>query len=96
MEENVEMAKARKTIKYADLVTDLSGLGWKAKTITLEIGVRGHINKRNRETMFKLFGAIPNKKKIMEQASKIALLCSYSIYHASRQLSWTPPPLLHP
>jgi hypothetical protein len=98
-ETNADSANLKKRIRYRDLKTDIEAKGYAVTLLPFEIGSRGHINQRNhsaitqtfRETKFKV-----KTKQIFQDMSKIALLCSFVIFHATAQPTWQDPPFLTP
>jgi hypothetical protein len=98
-EKNVEAANLRKSRRYMDLTSDLVQNGWHAENIPFEIGSRGHIDSRNKTSIFnvmKKYNINIKKKPFIEDISKISLLCSFAIFQAHCQPSWQSPPYLHP
>jgi hypothetical protein len=98
-EKNIESANARKSARYEDLSSDLRENGWTTNCLPFEIGSRGQVTKRNRATLTKIAKAVNpqiSHKKLISELSKIALLCSFSIYQAHCQPAWQDPPFLHP
>jgi hypothetical protein len=98
-EKNIEAANARKSARYEDLCSDLRSAGWKTNLVPFEIGSRGQVTKRNKSAITKTTKAVhpqTDHKKLMSDLSKIALLCSFSIFQAHCQPAWQDPPFLHP
>ena len=98
-EKNIDAAHARKASKYLDLTSDLRTKGWRAECVPFEIGSRGHISQRNKNSIFdtmKKFKIKIQKKTLIQELSKTSLLCSFSIFQAHCQPSWQSPPYLHP
>ena len=98
-EKNIESANLRKTSRYRDLTSDLRDKGWKADCVAFEIGSRGYISKRNKKSIcdtLKIYKIKLQNKKLLQDISKISLLCSFSIFQAHCQPSWQSPPYLHP
>ena len=98
-ESNAEAANSRKTLSYKDMKTDLEESGYKVFLIPFEIGSRGFINKRNRTAItqiLKEFSLKVNTKQLYINMSKIALLCSFTIFQAQAQPTWQDPPFLKP
>ena len=100
LESNFEAADSRKRERYLNLKSDIEDRGFKCFLFPLEVGSRGHISKKNKRI---LTADIPMTHKIrlhnasvLKDLSKISLLCSYSIFHAYSQPSWSEPPLLEP
>ena len=98
-ERNIDAANIRKKTKYQDLKEDLEIAGFHVTLLPFEIGSRGQVTKRNRialENTFKVNNIKLRTKQVYKNMSKIALLCSYSIFHAQSQPTWTSPPYLSP
>ena len=98
-EKNVEAANLRKYRRYNDLTNDLIEKGWSAENIPFEIGSRGHIDKRNKTSIYNVMkknNIKIQKKTFIPNISKISLLCSFAIFQAHCQPSWQSPPYLHP
>ena len=98
-ETNFEDAHARKTQRYSQMKSDLESKGFQCFLLPLEVGSRGHISKKNKITIVNTL--VRNKLKlrfndILKGCSKIALLCSYSIFNAYAEPSWKDPPFLEP
>ena len=97
-EKNAEAANLRKTRRYMDLASDLKNKGWSAENIPFEIGSRGHIDNRNKTSIYntmKKYNIKIQKKPFIQDISKISLLCSFAIFQAHCQPSWQSPHL-HP
>ena len=87
---NIEAANARKRIRYEFLTKDIEDRGYKCSNLPLEIGSRGHISSRNRETLVFLchtFG-IGKFGQVIKNCSKLSLLGSYSIFNARSVKDW--------
>ena len=97
-ERNYEAAKVRKEDRYAFLLSDILSKNINCELYTLEIGSRGHINNRNKETLRKILKTTKYKQgnTMLKHLSKLALLGSYSIYNARNDLNWTQVPLICP
>ena len=98
LEKNIPSANLRKELSYMNLVNDIQSKGWRATCLPLEVGALGHVSKKNINTLNTLF-KIHNVKKYMKVAkdlSRIALLCSYTIFQAHKQPTWTDPPYISP
>jgi hypothetical protein len=79
--------------------SDLENMGWTVYLDPFEIGSRGQVTKRNKNTIRKTASHISKKlnhKTLISDLSKISLLCSFSVYQAHSQPTWQSPPLLHP
>ena len=98
-ESNADKANLTKQKKYWDIKTDLERAGFKVDLVPLEIGARGHVNKRNKITLehtFKQNQFKINKKKLFNVLSKISLSYSFIIFQAQGQPTWQDPPILTP
>ena len=98
-ENNIESAHLRKTKNYNDLKVDLEKAGWTVFLVPFEIGSRGLMTRRNRDSLIKVLKRNSIKLKhalIFKELTKISLLCSYSIFQAHCVHTWQDPPLLHP
>lgn len=98
-ETNADSANVRKKIRYRDLKTDIEASGYKVTLLPFEVGSRGHINKRNTMAISQILRVSQFKiktKQLYQDMSKIALLCSFAIFHATAQPTWQEPPYLTP
>ena len=98
-ERNIEAAHQRKTTKYTSLQTDIEISGYKCFMVPFEIGSRGHVTTNNKENIIHAFvynKINSNALKCMKQLSRISLLCSFCIFHAYKQPTWSSPPFLSP
>ena len=98
-ESNIEAANSRKKLKYQDLKRDLEAQQYTVTLLPFEGGARGQVTKRNRNALESLFRTNKIKVKtgqLFKDMSKIALLCSFSIFHAREQPTWQSPPYLSP
>ena len=98
-ETNFEAANARKTERYQNLKNDIEDRGFKCHLMPLEVGSGGHISKKNKFCIINILkmNNIPLKyTELLKSCSKISLLCSYSIFNAYSQPTWSDPPLLTP
>ena len=96
-ETNIEAANIRKMAKYSALKSDLVEKGYICHLIPFEVGSRGYISKSNKLSLMNTFLSNrlkPNVFKCIRNMSKISLLCSFSIFHAYTQPTWTDPPFL--
>ena len=95
---NITRSHDYKQDRYAALVADLSR-NYKVFHFSVEVSVRGQISKDNR-TRLKSFAyrCCRDPKKVFGRlnlhCSKISLLCSYSIFCARKEPSWSSPRLL--
>ena len=93
-----QAAKSKKLLKYTQLELALTEKGFKVYLMPFEICSNGHIskeNKKNIEYTLKKF-KIKLNKHVLLNMSKIALLCTMSIFHAYEVTEWVDPPLLSP
>ena len=96
---NIDRSHAYKEEKYAALVADLS-IDYKVYHFSVEISVRGHITRANRSCLKSLAFRCCNNarvvtKALISNASKAALLSSYSIFSARKEPAWmSPAPLV--
>ena len=98
-ERNFEAANARKAERYQHLKNDIEDRGFKCYLLPLEIGSRGYVSKKNKMCIINTLkmNNIPLPfSEIIKHCSKISLLCSYSIFNAYNQPTWSDPPLLMP
>ena len=98
-ENNLESAHLRKRLRYENLTSDLQEKGWETENLPFEIGSRGLVTKRNKNTIFsttKKYNIKVKKNQLVKDISKISLLCSFAIFQAHCQPDWQSPPFLHP
>ena len=96
-ESNIEAANIRKTTKYSALKSDLEDKGFTCHLLPFEVGSRGYVSRANKSNLMNIFMANklkPNVFKCIREMSKISLLCSFSIFHAYTQPTWSDPPFL--
>ena len=91
---NVENAHRMKMDKYAALVSDLEGNGYKVFLFCFEVSVRGQLTKANRARLKAfLYRAMPAGRsdfmKLAASVSKAALLGSFSIFCARDEEHWS-------
>ena len=89
-ETNIQKAHDRKSSKYENLVSDISDNGFTCDLTCFEIGSRGLItpdNINNIKAIFTFVKAKPSKK-FMKELSKLALMCSYTIWNARHEPAW--------
>ena len=95
--QSAEAANKRKLVKYTELEIALVEQGFKVHLMPFEICSNGHITKNNKtniEHILKKF-KIKLRKHLVLNLSKIALLCTMSIFHAYHVTDWVEPPLLY-
>ena len=97
-ERNIEAANTRKHNRYSSLAEDIKESGYTCNNIPFEVGSRGHLtlsNRSNLTTLHQVGRPQTKLKTFLQIISKIALLCSYSIYLSRNDTGWSdPPPLL--
>ena len=88
---NTEAARTRKHARYEHLTTDIQERGYQCSNIPLEVGVRGYLSPRNRETIMFLchICGVKRPKELIKKAGKISLLGSYQIFLARHSQDWT-------
>ena len=88
---SIKNAEDRKVRRYTSLQLDIERIGIKCIIYTLEIGSRGYINPKNKAILKAILSKVKIKKqtKIISELSKLALLGSFSIYHARQSPEWT-------
>ena len=86
--------------KYSGMQGDLEDKGWKVFLVPYEVSSRGQILKSTKSSIittlkhFKI--KIKAEQSMFKQLSKIALLSTFSIFHAYQTKEWVSPPLLKP
>ena len=95
---NIERSHNYKQEKYAPLVADLSR-DFKVFQFSIEVSVRGQITKGNRARIKSFaYRCCRHPKNVtgilLKSCSKLSLLCSYSIFSARKEPSWSSPRLL--
>ena len=87
---NIDAANLRKTQRYEFLTEDIKERGFSCTNLPLEIGSRGYISRRNRETLIYLcsYFGIGKFGQVLKNCSKLSLLGSYSIYNARSVSEW--------
>ena len=92
---NVDRSHSFKEDKYSPLVADLSR-SFKVSLFCIEITVRGQVTKANRSRLKSLSYRCCDDPKattslLLRNCSKAALLCSFSLFTARKEPSWTSP-----
>ena len=86
--------------KYSGMQGDLEDKGWKVFLVPYEVSSRGQILKSTKSsiiTTLKQFKIkIKAEQSMFKQLSKIALMSTFSIFHAYQTKEWVSPPLLKP
>ena len=94
----IDDAHLRKCNKYNPLVSDIEKSGYEVSLVALEVGSRGYISGHNSKRIKDLLKVCNNPipfKEARDKISKIAVLSSFSIYHAKDEKSWGNFPLLN-
>ena len=92
---NIERSHAYKEEKYAPLVADIAR-NFKVSLFSVEVSVRGQVSKANRARL-KSFSyrccddPKATTKLLINNCSRAALLCSFSIFTSRNEPSWTSP-----
>ena len=100
LERNIHTANTYKRDKYSGMQGDLEDKGWKVHLVPYEVSSRGQILKSTKSSIittlkhFKI--KIKAEQLMFKQLSKIALLSTFSIFHAYQTKEWVSPPLLKP
>ena len=83
-----------------DWPNNMEDKGWKVFLVPYEVSSRGQILKSTKSsiiTTLKKFNIkIKAEQSMFKQLSKIALLSTFSIFHAYQTKEWVSPPLLKP
>ena len=97
---NIATSHVFKSEKYAPLVADLSRR-FRVQYYPIEISVRGQVSKNNKARIKSLiYGCVERSsskkvtKSLLTTCSKVSLLCSFSIFSARKEPSWTSPNLI--
>ena len=88
-EERFEQARDHKTEKYSSLIQDIQEKGYGIQFIPLEVGVRGIVNKQNKESIKTISHfTFANKNQLTKNLSKQAVTASYYIFLNRNQTDW--------
>ena len=92
---NITRSHEYKQERYSALVTDLSR-HFRVKYYPVEVSVRGQVTKNNAARLKSfIYDCCGNSKRVtkelIKKCSKISLLCSYSIFLARKEPSWSSP-----
>ena len=92
---NIQRMHEFKEEKYAPLIADLSR-NYKVYNYSVEISARGQISKHNHARLRSMiFNCCSSPKvttsNLIRICSKASLLCSFSIYSARKEPSWSSP-----
>ena len=100
LERNLHKANSYKNDKYEGMKTDLEERGWKVFLVPFEVSSRGQILKHTQVSIYTTLKhfhiKIPTHHKFIQSMSKIALLCTFSIFHAYQTKEWVDPAFLRP
>jgi len=89
-EEGVRAANLRKEGKYTGLVSDINATKrWKAELFTLEVGARGLVGSATHSVFRKLGFTSRTANALCNSLSWVVARCSYAIYLAHKNLSWS-------
>ena len=98
LERNIHTANNYKREKYSGMQSDLEDKGWKVYLVPNEVSSRGQILRTTKSSIIytlKQF-KIKAEQLLFKQLSKIALLSTFSIFHAYQTKEWVSSPLLKP
>ena len=91
-ESNIKARNIYKSNKYAHFSRDITS--HKTTVTAFEVGARGYLTVENGKRLKKLCSFCEKgtkSKEFLESISKIAITCSYLIYTARKQPTWTSP-----
>ena len=98
---NIASSHDFKSEKYSPLVADLSR-HYSVRYYPVEISVRGQVTKSNKARIKSfVFNCVDREnsrkttRSLVDACSKVSLLCSFSIFSARNEPSWTSPSLLY-
>ena len=94
LERNMLDAPLRKTLRYAQLKTNLKTVGWTVYDNTWEIGSLGFISKKCESFLRSLGFSNSQRKHMRNRVSKLALRSSYYIWMARHNIHFHPPTLV--
>ena len=89
-EERLDQAREHKTEKYSALIQDIKEAGHPVQFIPIEIGVRGIVNKQNKESITQIayFTTGQTAKKLTQHLSRQAVIASYYIFLNRNETDW--------
>ena len=100
LERNIYTANTYKRDKYSGMQGDLEDKGWKVHLVPYEVSSRGQILKSTKSSIITTLKdskiKIKAEQLLFKQLSKIALLSTFSIFHAYQTKEWVSPPLHYP
>ena len=87
----IAAANSRKRTRYEFLTADIQEAGYNCTNLPLEVGSRGYITSRNKESLTYICHLFRIKKfhHIIKNCSKLALLGSYTISNARSASDWS-------
>ena len=91
-ESNIKARNIFKSNKYAHFSRDITS--HKTTVTAFEVGARGYLTVENKKRLKKICSFCEKgtkSKEFLESISKIAITCSYLIYTARKQPTWTSP-----
>ena len=96
-ETNIETTHKIKVERYKKLIEDIEANGFNTRYLPTEVGSRGLITPENQNRLKTLVACVTGKpppKKLFQDISKIALICSFIIFHSKYEPSWLSPPFV--
>ena len=97
-ENNIQKAHDLKMSRYENLQSDIAQEGYTCYLNCIEIGSRGLVTADNMNRLGKSFKFLSGKsstvKQFSRELSKIAIICSYSIWNARNEPNWDSAPCL--
>ena len=93
-EENISQAKARKRLRYSELLKQIEHSGWSVILFTIEAGARGCLSHSFFSTLKKLGMTSQVARSICNSVSHTVSQCSYAIFHAYKSSAWVQPSLI--
>ncbi len=89
-EEGMLKAQLRKETKYTGLLDEINATEtWKPWLFTVEIGARGLVGLSTHKTFVRLGFTSSQANALCKKLSLVVVRCSYAIYQAHNNLSWS-------
>jgi hypothetical protein len=89
-EEGMLKAQLRKETKYSALVDSISATEvWRPLLFTVEVGARGLVGLSAHKTFVRLGFTSSQAKALCKKLSLVVVRCSFAIYQAHNNLSWS-------
>ena len=91
---NIDDTHEHKVQRYLRLISDIEEKGYSVNYFPIEIGSRGYISPENcsrLKDLLKIHANNVHMKTVKDTLSKIALVCSYVIYHSKVSKDWFEP-----